>query len=78
MLSYTPGAPNIGKIKQRFGARNISGDENIYLYMFEEPDRSGPPPALAPIQRVYKIYLSSGRGPCELALVADVMYHYSL
>jgi hypothetical protein len=78
MLSYTPGASNIGKIKQRFGAQNIPSDEIIYLYMIEELGRKCPPASLAPTQGVYRIYVSPGRGPCQLAPVAGVMYHYSL
>jgi len=48
IFSYVAGDPAGGKIKERFGARNILSDEIIYLYMIEELSRQGLPPAPLP------------------------------
>ncbi|MBA7668289.1 hypothetical protein ES703_76399 [subsurface metagenome] len=78
IFCHVDGDPAGGKIKERFGARNISSYEIIYLYIIEELDRHGPHATPPPTQGVYSVYLYLWLWPRWLAPVADVMYHYSL
>ena len=78
IFCHVDGDLDIGKIKERFGARNILSDEIIYLYMIEELSRSGLPHSPPSTLQVYTAYIPCTAEPGGRRFMADITYRYSL